>query len=96
MTGNNMENAKESIICVPGALYSTLALRSDYNIGWICNFDNFLIPGQRLCLSDKQNLPGPGTYEQQGYIYSKLAGTVELIKDENVQEQFWRLVTFIK
>ncbi|XP_043268141.1 exosome complex component CSL4 [Venturia canescens] len=41
------------------------------------------VPGQRLCVSDKVNLPGPGTYEQQGYIYSKLAGTVELIKDEN-------------
>lgn len=41
------------------------------------------VPGQRLCISDKVNIPGPGTYEQQGYIYSKLAGTVKLIKEEN-------------
>ncbi|XP_012255980.2 exosome complex component CSL4 [Athalia rosae] len=40
------------------------------------------VPGQRLCLSDKFNVPGPGTYEQHGYIYSKLAGVVNLIKTE--------------
>ncbi|KAK2586298.1 hypothetical protein KPH14_001548 [Odynerus spinipes] len=43
------------------------------------------VPGQRLCVSDKVNIPGPGTYEQQGYIYSKLAGTVKLIKEENTR-----------
>lgn len=40
------------------------------------------VPGQRLCLADKINVAGPGTYEHQGYIYSKLAGIVKLIKDE--------------
>jgi len=44
------------------------------------------VPGQRLCVSDKVNVPGPGTYEQHGYIYSKLAGTIELHKEnENTQ-----------
>ncbi|XP_024940320.1 exosome complex component CSL4 [Cephus cinctus] len=42
------------------------------------------VPGQRLCVSDKINVPGPGTYEQHGYIYSKLAGVVKLAKNENV------------
>ncbi|EFN82797.1 3'-5' exoribonuclease CSL4-like protein [Harpegnathos saltator] len=36
------------------------------------------VPGQRLCVCDKINIAGPGTYEQQGYIYSKLAGIVKL------------------
>lgn len=40
------------------------------------------VPGQRLCVSDKVNIAGPGTYEQQGYIYSKLAGVVKLTTDE--------------
>lgn len=35
-------------------------------------------------MSDKINIAGPGTYEQQGYIYSKLAGTVKLTSDEKV------------
>ncbi|KAG8035525.1 hypothetical protein G9C98_006971 [Cotesia typhae] len=43
------------------------------------------IPGQRLCLSNKLNLPGSGTYEENGYIYSKLIGTVEIIKEENTK-----------
>lgn len=42
------------------------------------------VKGQRLCVSDKANIAGPGTYEQQGYIYSKLAGTVKLITEEKV------------
>ncbi|XP_076651663.1 exosome component 1 Csl4 isoform X1 [Halictus rubicundus] len=43
------------------------------------------VPGncQRLCVSDKINVPGPGTYEQQGYIYSKLSGVVKLVPQEN-------------
>ncbi|XP_033324971.1 exosome component 1 Csl4 isoform X1 [Megalopta genalis] len=41
------------------------------------------VTGQRLCASDKINIPGPGTYEQQGYIYSKLAGVVKLVPQEN-------------
>ncbi|XP_055842263.1 exosome complex component CSL4 [Episyrphus balteatus] len=39
------------------------------------------LPGQRLCLSDENTVAGQGTYERQGYIYSTLAGTV------NVREQ---------
>ncbi|XP_066603275.1 exosome complex component CSL4 [Prorops nasuta] len=49
------------------------------------DFDKLTIcvPGQRLCVSDKVKLPGPGTYEAQGYIYSKLAGIVKQIKTDN-------------
>lgn len=43
--------------------------------------------GQRLCVSDKFNIAGPGTYEQQGYIYSKLVGVVKLIQKENVSKE---------
>ncbi|XP_032675376.1 exosome complex component CSL4 [Odontomachus brunneus] len=43
------------------------------------------VPGQRLCVSDKINIAGPGTYEQQGYIYSKLAGIVKLIENEKTR-----------
>ncbi|XP_029036732.1 exosome component 1 Csl4 [Osmia lignaria lignaria] len=43
------------------------------------------VPGQRLCVSDKVNIAGSGTYEQQGYIYSKLAGIVKLIQEENTR-----------
>lgn len=43
------------------------------------------VPGQRLCVSDKFNIAGPGTYEQQGYIYSKLAGVIKLIQKENTR-----------
>lgn len=40
--------------------------------------------GQRLCAADKENVAGQGTYEQLGYIYSKFAGTVNIVKQENV------------
>ncbi|KAF7987313.1 hypothetical protein HCN44_003075 [Aphidius gifuensis] len=43
------------------------------------------VPGQRLCLSNKLNLPGPGTYELHGYIYSKLAGIVETVVDDKTK-----------
>ncbi|KAH0956384.1 hypothetical protein HN011_010306 [Eciton burchellii] len=43
------------------------------------------VPGQRLCVSDKANLAGPGTYEQQGYIYSKLAGIVNLTTEDKTR-----------
>lgn len=43
------------------------------------------VPGQRLCISDKMNIAGPGTYEQQGYIYSKLAGVVKIVQEENTR-----------
>nr|CAD7424315.1 unnamed protein product [Timema monikensis] len=38
--------------------------------------------GQRLCLSDKDYVPGCGTYERKGYIYSTLAGTVKIVKQD--------------
>lgn len=40
------------------------------------------LPGQRLCIRDNKHIPGHGTYERQDYIYSQLAGTVELIDRE--------------
>ncbi|XP_017889751.1 exosome complex component CSL4 [Ceratina calcarata] len=43
------------------------------------------VPGQRLCISDKMNIAGSGTYEQQGYIYSKLAGVVKIVQEENTR-----------
>lgn len=43
------------------------------------------VPGQRLCLSDENTVAGPGTYERQGYIYSQLAGIVNVVqKDDHV------------
>lgn len=44
------------------------------------------VPGQRLCLADDKHLPGQGTYERQGYIYSCLAGTVDVVDTDNVGE----------
>lgn len=43
------------------------------------------VPGQRLCVADKNNVAGAGTYEQQGYIYSKLAGTVKLVTNDKIR-----------
>lgn len=40
------------------------------------------IPGQRLCLADKEHISGCGTYERNGYIYSTLAGVVKIVKEE--------------
>ncbi|KAJ9600857.1 hypothetical protein L9F63_000969, partial [Diploptera punctata] len=41
------------------------------------------IPGQRLCLADKDNIiSGCGTYERNGYIYSTLVGVVKVVKEE--------------
>lgn len=43
------------------------------------------VPGQRLCLSDENTVAGQGTYERQGYIYSQLAGIVNVVqKDDHV------------
>lgn len=39
-------------------------------------------------MSDKENLAGSGTYEQLGYIYSKLAGFVKVIKEKEVSILF--------
>ncbi|PNF21523.1 Exosome complex component CSL4, partial [Cryptotermes secundus] len=38
--------------------------------------------GQRLCLADKEHISGCGTYERNGYIYSTLAGVVNVVKEE--------------
>lgn len=43
------------------------------------------LPGQRLSLCDSVHVAGQGTYERQGYIYSKLAGTVEVVSKEGLQ-----------
>lgn len=44
-----------------------------------------IVLGQRLCASDKVIIPGAGTYEERGYIYSKVSGIVKFIKEENVR-----------
>ncbi|XP_046995168.1 exosome complex component CSL4 isoform X3 [Schistocerca americana] len=38
--------------------------------------------GQRLCLADKGHISGCGTYERHGYIYSALAGFVNIVKKD--------------
>lgn len=43
------------------------------------------LPGQRLSLCDKTHVAGQGTYERQGYIYSMLAGCVDVISKDGVQ-----------
>lgn len=43
------------------------------------------LPGQRLCLSDKTYTSGQGTYERQGYIYSQLAGYVDIVDKDSVK-----------
>lgn len=73
-----MEARQELIVCVPGNYIHDFNKSSDIK-------NHFSLTGQRLCVSDKVNIPGPGTYEQQGYIYSKLAGVVNLVQKENVR-----------
>lgn len=46
--------------------------------------DLICVPGQRLCLSDENTVSGEGTYERQGYIYSLLAGVVNISKKDKV------------
>lgn len=41
------------------------------------------VPGQRLCLSDENTVAGQGTYDRQGYIYSQLAGVVNIRKKDD-------------
>ncbi|KAJ8972613.1 hypothetical protein NQ317_004668 [Molorchus minor] len=43
------------------------------------------LPGQRLCLSDKIYTSGQGTYERRGYIYSQLAGYVDIVERDGVK-----------
>nr|ACO15660.1 3-5 exoribonuclease CSL4 homolog [Caligus clemensi] len=44
--------------------------------------ETLVVPGMRLCVADEDNVPGPGTYSQNGYIYSSLAGTMKLLRDK--------------
>ncbi|KAB0795368.1 hypothetical protein PPYR_12207 [Photinus pyralis] len=43
------------------------------------------VPGQRLCILDKTHESGQGTYERQGYIYSSLAGVVDVVDKDGVK-----------
>ncbi|XP_018572159.1 exosome complex component CSL4 [Anoplophora glabripennis] len=43
------------------------------------------LPGQRLCLCDKVHTSGQGTYERQGYIYSQLAGYVDIVEKDGLK-----------
>lgn len=43
------------------------------------------VPGQRLCLLDKQHVAGQGTYEREGYIYATLAGVIDVVDRNGVQ-----------
>ena len=78
-----MSKDKDIIVCVPGNVI--------LNVNGIMLLKNkkyiFFFIGQRLCVSDKYNIAGPGTYEQQGYIYSKLAGVIKLTQKENVSKK---------
>lgn len=42
------------------------------------------VPGQRLCLCDENTISGQGTYERHGYIYSMLAGLVQIRQKDKV------------
>lgn len=53
------------------------------------------VPGQRLCLSDKTHVTGHGTYERQGYIYSTLAGVVDVVDKDGVCYILIVLFTFL-
>lgn len=43
------------------------------------------VPGQRLCVLDQTHVSGQGTYERGGYIYSQLAGVVDIVENDGVQ-----------
>ncbi|XP_043501726.1 exosome complex component CSL4 [Polistes fuscatus] len=45
---------------------------------------NICVPGQRLCASSETIVSGAGTYEEQGYIYSTLAGIFETTTKDNI------------
>ena len=38
----------------------------------------YVLPGMRICAEEDYYQSGPGTYPLQGYIYSSLAGTLNL------------------
>lgn len=46
------------------------------------------VPGQRLSLSEENTISGQGTYERQGYIYSMLAGLVQIRQKDKVKSLF--------
>lgn len=48
--------------------------------------DLICVPGQRLCLSDESTVSGEGTYERQGYVYSLLAGVVNISHKDKVRK----------
>lgn len=43
------------------------------------------LPGQRLSTCDQTYTCGQGTYQRQGYIYSMLAGTVDIVDRNGVK-----------
>nr|CAI5838243.1 unnamed protein product [Callosobruchus analis] len=51
----------------------------------MCDEPLICLPGQRLCLCDKVYTAGQGTYERQGYIYSQLAGYVDVVEKDGVK-----------
>lgn len=59
------------------------------------NSDLICVPGQRLCLSDANTVSGEGTYERQGYIYSLLAGVVNISQKDKVRTKFIYLQSII-
>lgn len=53
------------------------------------------VPGQRLCLSDENTVAGVGTYERQGYIFSMLAGVVNIRPKDNVKRYKYSILKTI-
>ncbi|KAL3192863.1 hypothetical protein MRX96_058385 [Rhipicephalus microplus] len=43
----------------------------------------YCIPGQRLCASGDRFLGGDGTYVQNGYVYSSLAGLMKILRQKD-------------
>ncbi|KAF7283171.1 hypothetical protein GWI33_001234 [Rhynchophorus ferrugineus] len=43
------------------------------------------LPGERLSICNKTYTSGQGTYERQGYIYSTLAGIVDVVDKDGVK-----------
>ncbi|XP_045477425.1 exosome complex component CSL4-like [Harmonia axyridis] len=43
------------------------------------------VPGQRLYVKDETYVSGNGTFERLGYIYSNLAGVVDIIQKNNIK-----------
>lgn len=54
------------------------------------------VPGQRLCLLDKQHVAGQGTYDRGGYIYSMLAGIVDVVDKNGVQVDTIKICNYCK